>query len=54
LEEVRVKIRDLRNLEHELARGLRKCNTELKQRPGRSPRICPVLAAPDDKRERRC
>ncbi len=53
LEEVRVKIRDLKNLEQELARGLRKCNAELKHRNG-TPRICPVLAVPDDKRSRKC
>jgi MerR family mercuric resistance operon transcriptional regulator len=54
LEEVHAKIRDLTNLEHELARGLRKCNAELKQRQGGSPRICPVLALSDDKGGRRC
>lgn len=52
LEEVRIKLRDLKNLEQELACGLRKCNAELKHGNGHTPKICPVLAVPDDKRSR--
>lgn len=43
LTEIRSKIRDLQNLESELALDLRKCNGELKQRQSRAPRQCPVL-----------
>jgi DNA-binding transcriptional MerR regulator len=52
VEEVRGKIRDLRNLEHELMHGLRRCNAKLRSRQGHAPRVCPVLAVIDGKGER--
>jgi DNA-binding transcriptional MerR regulator len=43
LEQVRGKIGELKTLEHTLIVDLRKCNRELKQRHGRTPKPCPVL-----------
>lgn len=43
LTEIRSKIRELQNLESELAVDLRKCNQELKNRRSHAPRQCPVL-----------
>ncbi|HJT69007.1 MAG TPA: heavy metal-responsive transcriptional regulator [Terriglobales bacterium] len=43
LAEIRGKIRELQNLETELAVDLRKCNGELKRRRSSAPRECPVL-----------
>ena len=44
IEEVRRKIRELTELEHELTAGLRKCDAERKHR--RRPSGCPVLEVP--------
>jgi MerR family mercuric resistance operon transcriptional regulator len=52
VEEVRGKIRDLRNVEHELTRGLRRCNAELRNTQGHAPRVCAVLAVIDGEGER--
>ncbi len=45
LAEVRTKMRQLEELESELAVDLRKCNAELKHRRRHTPAGCPVLAA---------
>lgn len=45
LEKVRSKIRELEQLERELASDLRKCNRELKHRESHAPRSCPVLSS---------
>ena len=42
---IRSKIRELENLERELARDLRKCNQELSHRANHAARACPVLNA---------
>jgi len=55
LEEVQSKVRELEQLERELALDLRKCNRELKHRQRHTPRKCPVLmSANEDKREVPC
>jgi hypothetical protein len=50
LEKVRSKIRDLEQLEGELALDLLKCNRELKHTQKRTPRKCPILIDPSGKR----
>lgn len=52
--EVRGKVRDLQKLEIELTTDLHKCNRELKYRQSHAARQCPVLAAPDIRRSRKC
>jgi hypothetical protein len=55
LENVHSKIRELEQLERELALDLRKCNRELKHRQGHTPRQCPILiSANGEKREVPC
>ena len=55
LERVRSKVRDLEQLEHELALDLRKCNRELKHRQTHTPRQCPILISSNgEKREVPC
>lgn len=41
--DIRTKINHLRQLEDELAKGLRKCNRELRLRKSHEPGTCPVL-----------
>ena len=55
LEKVQSKVRELEQLERELALDLRKCNLELKHRQRHTPRKCPVLiGANEEKREVPC
>jgi len=55
LEKVHSKVRELEQLERELALDLRKCNRELKHRQRHTPRKCPVLiSADEEKREVPC
>jgi MerR family mercuric resistance operon transcriptional regulator len=55
LEKVRSKIRELEQLERELALDLRKCNRELKHRQRHAPRQCPILvSSSEEKREVSC
>ncbi|MGA7380026.1 MAG: heavy metal-responsive transcriptional regulator [Terriglobales bacterium] len=49
LEKVHSKIRELGQLEHELALDLHKCNRELKHRQRRTPRKCPILISSNGK-----
>jgi DNA-binding transcriptional MerR regulator len=44
LSEIRSKIRNLQNLEHELVLDLQKCNRELKARRGHGAQCCPILS----------
>jgi MerR family mercuric resistance operon transcriptional regulator len=44
LTEIRSKIRDLQDLEHELVFDLQKCNRELKNRRGHGAQWCPILS----------
>jgi len=44
LTEIRSKIRNLQNLEHELVPDLQKCNRELKNRRGHGAQCCPILS----------
>jgi DNA-binding transcriptional MerR regulator len=44
LTEIRSKIRDLQDLEHELVFDLQKCNRELKNRRGHGAQRCPILS----------
>jgi MerR family transcriptional regulator, mercuric resistance operon regulatory protein len=45
LVEIRSKIRDLQNLEHELVGVLQKCDRELKNRRGHGAQGCPILSS---------
>ena len=55
LEKVHSKIRELEQLEGELALDLRKCNRELKQTHSHTPRQCPILVrSNEEKREVPC
>ncbi|MGA9391602.1 MAG: heavy metal-responsive transcriptional regulator [Candidatus Sulfotelmatobacter sp.] len=45
LAEIRSKIRDLQNLEHELVDDLRKCDRELKNRRVHGAQRCPILSS---------
>jgi DNA-binding transcriptional MerR regulator len=55
LEKVQSKVRELKQLERELALDLRKCNGELKHRQGHTPRQCPILiSANGEKRDVPC
>ena len=55
LEKVQSKVRELEQLECELALDLRKCNRELKHRQRHTARKCPVLiSANEEKREVPC
>jgi len=55
LEKVHSKIRELKQLERELALDLHKCNRELKHRQRRTPRKCPILISSNGrKREIPC
>lgn len=55
LEKVQSKVRELEQLERELALDLRKCNRELKHRQKHTPRQCPILiSANGEKREVPC
>ncbi len=50
IERVRSKIRELEQLEGELALDLHKCNRELKHRQKRAPRSCPILNSSQEKK----
>ena len=45
LQKIRLKIRELGRLEHELVLDLRKCNRELADRKKHAPKSCPVLSS---------
>lgn len=49
LEKVHSKIRELEQLERELALDLHKCNRELKHRQKHTPRKCPILISSNGK-----
>ena len=51
LEKVQSKVRELEQLERELALDLRKCNRELKHRQGHTPKKCPILISANGETE---
>jgi len=54
LKNVRLKIRELAQLERELGFDLQKCSRELRHRKAHTPRSCPVLADPNGKKTGSC